>query len=69
MHCEISGSHCGNYNDYSLLIALMMEAVRTSEASVFFNEITVRNIPEGCNPHCWYAQRNEMQPVVHKRQL
>jgi hypothetical protein len=29
--------------------ALMMEAVRTSETSVYFYETTRRNIPEGCD--------------------
>jgi hypothetical protein len=39
--------------DYSLLecIALMMEAVRSSETSVYFNYITWRYIPEDCNLH------------------
>jgi hypothetical protein len=30
------------------MIALMMEAVRTSETSVDFHEILLLNIPEGC---------------------
>jgi hypothetical protein len=30
-------------------IALMMDAVRTSETSVYFNETTRRYIPEGCH--------------------
>jgi hypothetical protein len=29
-------------------ISLIMEAVRTSETSVYFNETTWRYIPEGC---------------------
>jgi predicted secreted protein len=33
----------------SSLIALMMEAVRTSETSVYSNETTARYIPEGSN--------------------
>jgi hypothetical protein len=40
----------------------MLEAVRTSETSVYFNQIARRYIPEGCNlyarrrdtPLCWY---------------
>jgi hypothetical protein len=40
-YCEISGSHDGEYKDYSLV---MMEAVRTSETSVYFNETTRRYI-------------------------
>jgi N-dimethylarginine dimethylaminohydrolase len=32
-------------------IALMMEAVRTSEASAYSNEITRRYIPEVCHLH------------------
>jgi hypothetical protein len=31
------------------MIALMMKAVRTSETSVYFNETTLRYIPEGCH--------------------
>jgi hypothetical protein len=31
------------------IIALMMEAVHTSETSVYFNETTRRYIPEGCH--------------------
>jgi hypothetical protein len=31
------------------IIALMMEAVHTSETSVYFNETTRRYTPEGCN--------------------
>jgi hypothetical protein len=34
-----------------LLIALMVEAVRTSETSVNFYETTRRNIAEGCHLH------------------
>jgi hypothetical protein len=30
------------------MIALIMEAVRTSETSVYFHEIIQRHIPEGC---------------------
>jgi hypothetical protein len=29
----------------------MMEAVRTSETSVYFNETTERYIPDGCHLH------------------
>jgi hypothetical protein len=32
-----------------LFIALMMEAVRTSEMSAYFNETRRRYIPEGCH--------------------
>jgi hypothetical protein len=32
-------------------IALMMEAVRISETSVYFNETTRRYVPEGYNLH------------------
>jgi hypothetical protein len=53
--CEISGSHGGEYNDDSLLsyspisiITLMVETVRISETSVYFNETTRHCIPEGC---------------------
>jgi hypothetical protein len=46
--CEISGSRGGEYEDDSI-IALMMEAVRTSETSLYFNETIRRYIPEGCH--------------------
>jgi hypothetical protein len=35
----------------SFRIALMMEAVRTSEKSVYFNVTTQRCIPESCRTH------------------
>jgi hypothetical protein len=34
---------------HGLLIALMKEAARTSETSIYFNKTTWRYIPEGCN--------------------
>jgi hypothetical protein len=45
---EISGSHGGEVYTPSIVkvIALMMEAVRTSETSVNFCQTTWRNIPE-----------------------
>jgi hypothetical protein len=33
----------------SIIRAMAMETVRTSETSVYFNEITQRHIPEGCH--------------------
>jgi hypothetical protein len=50
-HCEISGSHGGDYENYSLLrySALMMEAVCASQMSVSFTGTTRRCIPEGCH--------------------
>jgi hypothetical protein len=47
LKCDISGSHVGEYEDDNFWdtvpcnpveIALMMEALRTSETSVYFNE-------------------------------
>jgi len=35
----------------SLLEVLMMEAVRTSETSVYFHETTRRYVPESCHLH------------------
>jgi hypothetical protein len=32
-------------------VRLIMEAVRNSETSVYFNETTLRYIPEGCHVH------------------
>jgi len=32
-----------------VVIALIMEAIRTSETSVYSNETTRRYIPDGCN--------------------
>jgi hypothetical protein len=34
-----------------MMITLMMEAVHTSETSVYFNETIWRYIPEGCHLH------------------
>jgi hypothetical protein len=43
------GAYClYHQTDY---MALMMEAVRTSETSVYFYEITRHCIPEGCHLH------------------
>jgi hypothetical protein len=36
---------------YSIIIALMMEALRISETSAYFYENTWRNTPEGCYLH------------------
>jgi hypothetical protein len=47
------GSYCHQEN---VFIALMMEAVRTSETSVNFNVTTRRNIPEESKRH---ARRRE----------
>jgi hypothetical protein len=46
-----SCSHGGEYEDNSLLITLIMEAVHTSETSVYFNETTHHYIPEDCYLH------------------
>jgi hypothetical protein len=46
------GAYCLHYHgDDAGFIALMMEAVCTSETSVCYNETTWRNISEGCNIH------------------
>jgi hypothetical protein len=43
------GAYClHRQGDYGF-ITMMMEAVRTSETSVYFNETTRRYIPEGCH--------------------
>jgi len=34
-----------------IVIALMMEALRTSETSAYYRETTRHYIPEGCLPH------------------
>jgi hypothetical protein len=47
--CNIAPCSPGVYRRF---IALMMEAVRTSETSVYFNETTWRYIPEGY--HIYY---------------
>jgi hypothetical protein len=39
-----------------IIIALMMEAGRTSEPSVNFYETTRRNIPEGCHLHTRHCE-------------
>jgi hypothetical protein len=49
---EISDSHSGEHEDDRCLgcITLLMEAVRTSETSVYFHETTRHYIPESCHP-------------------
>jgi hypothetical protein len=42
---------CSLEVDRRFTSAMMMEAVRTSETSVYSNETTWRYIPEGCNLH------------------
>jgi hypothetical protein len=51
IYCEMSGSHGVEYEDESLLsiIALMMEAVRTSHMSSYSNETTLDYIQEDSN--------------------
>jgi hypothetical protein len=44
------------YDDNELVIVLMMEAVRTSETSVYFKETIRHYIPEGSNI---YTRRRE----------
>jgi hypothetical protein len=39
-----------------LLIALMTEAEKTSETSVYFNDSTRRHIPEGCHENYKFHQ-------------
>jgi hypothetical protein len=58
--CEISGSH-----------ALMMEALRTSETSVYFNETTRRCILAGCSlptnypyPDCFAGEQQSRGDAV-----
>jgi hypothetical protein len=50
LHCEILGSHGGEYEDDAasiiMVIALMMEEASTSETSVNFYQTTRRNNPE-----------------------
>jgi hypothetical protein len=41
----------GDDGDIHPLIALMMEAVGTSETSVYFHETTQRDIAESCHLH------------------
>jgi hypothetical protein len=45
--------YCNSTQFFSrgLLITLLMEAVSTSETSVYFYTTTQRNIPEGCHLH------------------
>jgi hypothetical protein len=42
---------------------MVMEAIRTSETSVYFNETTRRYIPEGCHLHT----RRRKNLKFHKR--
>jgi hypothetical protein len=43
------------------IIALMMEAVTTSEMSVIFYEITQCSIPEGCHLHTCPSENQKSQ--------
>jgi hypothetical protein len=43
----INKTHAKNEVARDLFIAVMMEAVRISETFVYFNNITLRYIPEG----------------------
>jgi hypothetical protein len=47
----INKTHAKNEVAHDLFIAVMMEAVRISETFVYFNNITLRYIPEGCHLH------------------
>jgi hypothetical protein len=53
INCEISGSHCGEYEDVCLLgcCTLMMEAAGTSETSVNFYQTTLRSNPDDSHLH------------------
>jgi hypothetical protein len=46
-------------NSFTAMIALIMEAVRTSETSVYFKETTWRYIPESCHLHT--SRRENLQ--------
>jgi hypothetical protein len=45
-------------------MALIMEAVGTSETSVYFNETTQSHIPEGCNLHNRRRENLKFQPKL-----
>jgi hypothetical protein len=49
---------------YSLVIALMMDAVRTSVTSVYFNETTRRCISEGCHLNMFAICNSDWWPVT-----
>jgi hypothetical protein len=44
-----------------MIITLVMEAVRTSETSVYSNENTSRYIPEGSNFHIRHRKNHKSQ--------
>jgi hypothetical protein len=58
--CEILCSDGGEYEDS--LHALILEAVRSPETPVYFNETTQRCVPEGCH------LRTPSQHVTHPHQ-
>jgi hypothetical protein len=63
--CEllrISGSHGGEYEDNSVL---MIEAVRISETSVYFETIR-RYMPEGCHLQGGYLDLREMRTTSQR---
>jgi hypothetical protein len=39
------------------MMALMMEAIRTSETSVYFNETTLLCVLEGCHLHTFRCEK------------
>jgi hypothetical protein len=45
-YTDVSNMHTASINR---AIVLVMEAVCTSETTVYFNETTLRYIPEGCH--------------------
>jgi hypothetical protein len=74
--CEISGSHGGDYEDKTSLhygaaeshkisrfIYLMIEAVRTSETSVYFYEATRRYMAQGSN-HLFQEHESRVFPPL-----
>jgi hypothetical protein len=46
-----SKNHYREVDSTSTIIVLKVQAVRTSETSVYFNERTQRCIPQGCHVH------------------
>jgi hypothetical protein len=47
------------------MYVVTMEAVRTSETSVHFNETTRRYIPEGCHLHA--SRREDLKSHVYTK--
>jgi hypothetical protein len=57
---RFKGAHCRDHHSDELLVALMMEALSTSETSVNFYETTQLNITENIHLHLQFFTATEV---------